>query len=406
MPSVTVHHGDSRDVLKTLDANSIDSVATDPPYALVSIVKRFGAEGAAPAQGGVYARASAGFMGQAWDTGETAFDPAFWVEVFRVMKPGAHLAAFGGTRTYHRLVCAIEDAGFEIRDSLAWIFASGFPKSTDFAAVPGSKKTGRVVRPELAGSPFAEGWGSALKPAHEPIVLARKPLEGTLAANVLKWSTGGINIDGCRVDATDKAVFPVGATSADGAIKTGLHSSPRGEDSFPLGRWPANVVHDGSPEVIAAFPSEAGGGFGTRGVGRSILGSNGSLDRDTGQTVGFGDSGSAARFFYSAKADSLARLGGKHPTVKPTDLMRWLITLITPPGGVVLDPFAGSGSTAIGAIAAGFDSVMIEREAEYVEHIRERVAWAQGQGALTSGLATRNKPKAALDGLLGLMGED
>jgi site-specific DNA-methyltransferase (adenine-specific) len=225
--TVTVHHGDSREVLKGLADASIDSCVCDPPYALVSIGKRFGAASAAPAKSsgasGVYARASAGFMGQQWDTGETAFDPAFWAEVWRVLKPGAHIVAFSGTRTYHRMACAIEDAGFEIRDQLAWAYGSGFPKSHN--------QKGEW-----------QGWGTALKPAWEPIALARKPLAGTVAANLAGHGVGALNIDGCRVARDDKTPFPVGATSADGSIKTELHSKPRAGDGSPSGRWPANVV--------------------------------------------------------------------------------------------------------------------------------------------------------------------
>ncbi len=220
--SVSVIHADSRDALRELADASVDSVVCDPPYALVSIVKRFGGANAAPAKDrdGLYKRASAGFMGKRWDTGDTAFDPEFWVEVIRVLKPGGHLIAFGGTRTYHRLVCAIEDAGFEIRDQLAWLFGSGFPKSHN---QPG-------------------GWGTALKPAHEPIVLARKPLIGTVAANMQAHGTGALNIDASRVENGEaRPAFEYLETGSkrgyDGGIKGGKVVGKKTE-----GRWPANVI--------------------------------------------------------------------------------------------------------------------------------------------------------------------
>nr|WP_315051281.1 site-specific DNA-methyltransferase [uncultured Brevundimonas sp.] len=318
--------GDSRQVLRDLDPCSIDGLASDPPYALVSIVRRFGGERAAPARAGasgVYARASAGFMGQSWDTGDTAFDPAFWWEVLRVLKPGAHVVAFGGTRTYHRLVCALEDAGFEIRDQLAWIYGSGFPKS--------HRQTG----------PF-DGWGTALKPAFEPIVLARKPLDGTVAENLRRWGVGALNIDECRT---------------------------------AEGRWPANLLHDGSAEVLRAFPDAPGQ---QRAVGPqhgarpsvNVYGDYGAQEHFAPR----GDTGSAARFFYSAKASRAERAGADHPTVKPIAVMRWLCRMIAPPGALILDPFAGSGTTGIAARAEGQRSLLIEREPRYCGQIERRLA--------------------------------
>ncbi len=225
--SVRVEHGDCRDVVRELADCSIDACVTDPPYSLVSIQKRFGKPGSAPAKegrDGLYRRASAGFMGQQWDTGEVAFDPAFWSEVLRVLKPGGHLVAFGGTRTYHRLACAIEDAGFEIRDQIGWCFGSGFPKSHN----------------------MGDGRGTALKPAWEPICLARKPLVGTVAENVLAHGTGAINIDGCRVEiAADDDAGSWGKGRSQGSCwspgrKNG-GSEPEGS-RHPSGRWPANVI--------------------------------------------------------------------------------------------------------------------------------------------------------------------
>lgn len=362
---IDVRHGDSREVIKTLADASVDSVVCDPPYALVSIVKRFGGTNAAPAKGDVYARASAGFMGKQWDTGEVAFDPAFWRDVMRVMKPGAHLIAFSGTRTYHRLAVAIEDAGFEIRDQIQWIYGAGFPKS---------KNVGKHL-PEWAG------WGTALKPANEPIVLARKPLIGTVAANVQSHGTGAMNIDGCRVGTgDDKGQWPITNRRHDDKTYT---LAPTLTDATK-GRWPANVIHDGSEEVLAAFPH----GFAhdrrekklhprPRSATASVYGA----DHRTEPTPTYQDSGSAARFFYSAKADADDRLGSKHPTVKPVDLMAYLCRLVTPPGGTVLDPFAGSGTTGMACMREGFNAILIEREAEYVADIRRRVAHVKGEDA-------------------------
>ena len=429
---VVVHHGDSREVLRTLADCSVDSVVCDPPYALVSIGKRFGADDGAAAKvgkSGAYQRASSGFMGQKWDTGETAFEPAFWREVLRVLKPGGHVVAFGGTRSYHRLACAIEDSGFEIRDMLvellaidvlcgafldgltdaqralfvrildessfggmlAWIYGSGFPKSHDV-----SKGIGRAAA--SAASAAWEGWGTALKPALEPICLARKALDGTVAANVLRWGTGALNIDGCRVEASGRPLrCAAELTSGDGGAEIygdfALVGS-RAMGTTDRGRWPANVIHDGSGEVIAAFPDRESGGdvicrrsAKTKGIYGQFLGGD---DRSSG----YPDTGSAARFFYSAKADSTDRLGSKHPTVKPVDLMRWLCRLVTPSGGLVLDPFAGSGSTGVAALAEGFDAVLIEREAGYVADIRRRIAWARGEGGLTGQEKARSRAAA------------
>lgn len=396
---VTVHHGDSREVLKGFADASIDSVVCDPPYALVSIGKRFGAENAAaakPGKTGAYARASAGFMGQRWDTGETAFDPEFWRGVRRVMKPGAHLLAFGGTRTFGELQVAIAAAGFEIRDSildlvdpegavqaflnslneeqirafvkcyddatwgglLAWIFGSGFPKSHN--------QKGEW-----------EGYGSALKPAFEPIVVARVPMIGTIAANLAAHRTGALNIDGCRIEANDDRSGGFGAGNRP--WPTGAKGETNKVEAGSLGRWPANVIHDGSVEVADAFPQSNGqqGAVGPQHGARptvNVYGDYGARDHFSPR----GDSGSAARFFYSSKADAADRCGSKHPTVKPIDLMAYLCRLVTPPGGTVLDPFAGSGSTGMACLREGFDCVLIEREAQYVEDIHRRLKHVEG----------------------------
>jgi site-specific DNA-methyltransferase (adenine-specific) len=366
---ICLHAGDCLDVLRTIPDASVDSIVTDPPYALASIVRRFGGANAAPAKGDVYARASRGFMGKAWDTGDRAFSVEFWAEALRVLKPGGHVVAFGGTRTYHRLACAIEDAGFEIRDLIAWMYGSGFPKSHNQAG-------------EWAG------WGTALKPAIEPIVFARKPLIGTVAANLAQHGVGALNIDACRVATEDDLRAGAGVlwshqrageASAErrytdkGSTNFAAKPGPRG--GSPAGRWPANVVHDGSDEVVSAFPDAPGqiAAVGPRHGAKNsvnVYGDFGARDEFTPR----GDTGSAARFFYSAKADADDRIGSKHPTVKPVDLMRWIVRLVTPPGGIVLDPFAGTGTTGEAAYREGFSAVLIEREEEYRADIARRMA--------------------------------
>ena len=362
--------GDSIHFLRDQPSCRYDSVVTDPPYALVSIVKRFANSPRSKRTENTenpYGRTGRGFMGQRWDNGSAAFSVEFWTEVLRTLKPGGHILAFGGTRTYHRLACAIEDAGFEIRDSLQWLYGSGFPKSRN----------------------VGDGWGTALKPACEPICLGRKPLsESTVTANVLRWGTGAINVDGCRVgyeDTQNPATNPLyrvqngyrtevgsDANSANISIK------PNGGNvtANALGRWPANVVHDGSEEVIAAFPESAGQQGDIRGTEPSVP-AKGDVVYGFRERVEFGarnDSGSAARFFYTAKADASDRIGSKHPTVKPVDLMQWLVRRVTPKGGLVLDPFAGTGTTAEACYREGMRCVLVEREAEYQTDIRRRMA--------------------------------
>ena len=368
--TIDVRHGDSRDVIASMADASVDSCVTDPPYALLSIHKRFAnsqrTEATEGTAAGPYQRTGRGFMGQKWDTGEVAHDVNFWREVLRVLKPGAHLIAFGGTRTYHRLAVAVEDAGFEIRDQIGWAYGSGFPKSHN----------------------QGNGWGTALKPAWEPIVLARKPPIGTVAANVLAHGTGAINIDACRVgDETRVAAFTSFAPCAGNALgAAGTAALRRGTQGVPktyVGRWPANLIHDGSDEVVAAFP-EAPGQLAKAAEGgdrRKDQNVYGAMTRGSNGTEPRGDGGSAARFFYSAKADIGDRLGSKHPTVKPVDLMAYLCRLVTPPGGTVLDPFAGSGTTGMACMREGFNAILIEREAKYVEDIKRRIAHVSGQDA-------------------------
>lgn len=407
--SVRVEHGDSRDVLKTLADCSVDAVVTDPPYALVSIQKRFGKPGSAEAKDrdGLYKRASAGFMGQKWDTGEVAFDPAFWAEVLRVLKPGGHLLAFSGTRTYHRLACAIEDAGFEIRDQIGWCYASGFAKSHNVSKAidraagaerpvigtrlvtdirrgilrsNGAKMEYAYTSPATAAAAAWEGWNTALKPAWEPICLARKPLIGTVAENVLRYGTGALNIDGCRI-ASEVTTGWGGAAAGGNTWNDSNSGLTKPGDALPVkGRWPANIIHDGSEEVIAAFPHTTSGTFSGKRNQPKTKNTFGTFEiRDEKGHVG--DSGSAARFFYSAKADAADRLGSKHPTVKPVDLMAYLCRLVTPPGGTVLDPFAGSGTTGMACMREGFNAILIEREAQFVADIKRRIAHVSGQDA-------------------------
>lgn len=356
---VALYQGDSREILRAIPSDSIDSVVTDPPYALVSIVKRFGSANAAPASGNdAYKRASAGFMGQSWDTGETAFAASFWAEVLRVLKPGGYVVAASGTRTYHRLAVAIEDAGFEIRDSIMWLYGSGFPKSHSVERV--------------TGDTAHAGLGTALKPACEPWVLARKPIVGTVAANVLKHGTGALNIDGCRVDAEPRVQPSSGSYEGLGGT-SGFAISARESRPTDLGRWPANVLHDGSAEVVAAFPeTQTHAGKAATQHEAGMWG----INTKPGRVLSDGDAGSAARFFYSAKADADDRLGSKHPTVKPVDLMQYLVRLVTPKGGLVLDPFAGTGTTGEAAWREGMCAVLVEREPAYCDDIRRRMTLA------------------------------
>jgi DNA modification methylase len=432
---ITLLPGDCMDVLATLPDNSLDSCVTDPPYHLTSIVKRFKdtnenddtiTSKRVRERSDGYARLVAGgFMGKQWDGGDIAQSVELWAQVYRVLKPGAHLLAFGGTRTYHRMACAIEDAGFEIRDCIQWLYGSGFPKSHDVSKgidrAAGAEReavgyrvksnnsvtsrqhkgeeNGRTIdgrdaelarayqerggfditAPATDSARQWQGWGTALKPACEPIVLARKPLsENTVAANVLKWGTGAINVDGCRVGTETVSTHSRGSNGAFPKRPTerSVEESGRAVDqrlgldhSERDGRWPANVIHDGSDEVVAAFPeSKAGTDNGERGTG-------GIWSPSSGVPCGpqYGDQGSAARFFYTAKADGDDRLGSKHPTVKPLDLMQYLVRLVTPKGGTCLDPFAGTGTTGEAAFREGMHALLIEREAEYLADIKRRI---------------------------------
>ncbi|HET7675672.1 MAG TPA: DNA methyltransferase [Gammaproteobacteria bacterium] len=449
------------ELLPTLTDNSIDAVVCDPPYGLgkppdMSKVLRAWLDGEAhKADGG-------GFMGQAWDSFVPG--PEVWRECLRVLKPGGHLLAFFGSRTYDLGTLAIRLAGFEIRDQIMWLYGSGFPKSLNVGKAIDAKLSQGGSRPEdirraamgedyapsgrgranygngggskmngAVGEVSAEaarqwaGYGTALKPAHEPIAVARKPLAGNVAENVLAHGVGGLNIDGCRIPIDEQlpgykthgngqvgsgGVYEGGYRNEPNVIDTPHHDSARHN---ALGRWPANVCHDGSDEVLAAFP-DAKGQQGAL-TGQESSSKTSACYGDFKERRVFpmrGDAGSAARFFYCGKATKAERDAGlagapkrplaysnqaraeaargnaveakegefnvarlranNHPTVKPVALMRWLVRLVTPPGGTVLDPYLGSGSTGIASALEGFEFIGIEREAEYIDIARARIA--------------------------------
>lgn len=382
--------GNCLEAMRAMPADSVDSIVTDPPYGL-------------------------NFMGKKWDHSVPSVE--IWAECLRVLKPGGHLLAFAGTRTQHRMAVNIEDGGFEIRDMIGWIYGSGFPKSLDVGKAidkaAGAEREVVGTRTDVAtriydnregpklpnaiditapATPEAkqwEGWGTALKPSLEPITVARKPIEGTVAANVLEHGTGGINVDGCRVG-TEKVQSGNGSLGKNKIY--GTMNRDKSTAGTVAGRWPANFIHDGSPEVLALFPETANSPSGliTQGGDHFSVGSK-AKTRGT-KFQGHGDSGSAARFFYCAKTSKTDRNESKpamplfgipaehtennHPTVKPTDLMRYLCRLVTPPGGVVLDPFMGSGSTGKAAILEGFDFIGCELDADSLEIARARIAGA------------------------------
>ena len=406
-----IEHGDCLQVLRGMDANSIDSIVTDPPYGL-------------------------SFMGRTWDYDVPSVD--IWAECLRVLKPGGHLLAFAGTRTQHRMAVRIEDAGFEIRDMIAWVYGSGFPKSMDVSkaidkaagaerevigvSAFAARRVENVERPNTANvggyanadasslvtAPATDaarqwqGWGTALKPALEPITVARKPLIGTVAANVLEHGTGALNIDACRVAGIKPTVNNIPFDAWRQAEGRDDRQTPAQTYDASEGRWPANLIHDGSDEVLAGFPvtgaSKSGGKAGAIGYHAGGSGADRGGHDDSG--------GSAARFFYCAKASKRDREEGLdgfapaktndgrkvdadnayqrgatlrtnvHPTVKPTDLMAYLCRLVTPPGGVVLDPFMGSGSTGKAAMREGFCFIGIERDLDYFAIAEKRLRHA------------------------------
>jgi len=359
---VTMHAGDCLAVMDTLEENSFDSCVVDPPYHLQSIVKRFAKTGRTDStrtKSGPHQRTANGFMNKMWDGGDIAFQVSTWKKVYRVLKPGAYIVAFSSSVTFGRMSVAIEDAGFINRPLTGWIFGQGFPKAH------------RVHAPGWEG--FRYG-GQASKPALEPIYIGQKPFsEKTGTANVLRWGCGAMNIDACRIEGEVPAFeyFETGSVRGyDGGIKGGARTG-----ATRNGRWPANVMTDGSPEVFAAFPNSDGQQFAVgpeHGDKNSInvYGDYGPREH----TPPRGDTGSAARFFWSSKAGTGDRLGSKHPTVKPVDLIQELSRLYTPPGGTILDCFAGTGTTGEAAFREGFNAVLIEREPEYQADIRRRMA--------------------------------
>jgi len=373
--------GNCLETLKTLADNSVDSIVTDPPYEL-------------------------GFMGKTWDASGIAYNQDLWAECLRVLKPGGHLLAFSGSRTYHRMTVAIEDAGFEIRDQIMWLYGSGFPKSLDvskaidkaagvsFTSEPASGVG--FMTPEGAGgynttlnkltrsgesTPEAQrwqGWGTALKPAHEPICVARKPLTGTVASNVLEWGTGALNIDGSRVGTGtgETVTYEVSDIRGGNYGQDKEAYADRGKLTYTKtdqGRWPANVIHDGSDEVLAGFPNDAGRFFYCAKASKSErnAGLEGMVERrpDERTETGMGT--------FAEKG--VAKQSNFHPTVKPLALMRYLVKLVTPPNGTVLDPFLGSGSTAVACVLEGFDWIGCEMTEDYWPIIEARVEWAEAQ---------------------------
>lgn len=405
--AVTIYHGDCREILPQLEQNSIDTVITDPPYGI-------------------------GFMGKAWDI----FDPAYqekmseieskrrprqdgrkatsfqgaayaglydqsleghrnfqtwsieWAKAaLRVAKPGSTMLVCGGTRTFHRMISGIEDAGWKIKDCLMWVYGSGFPKSHDISKAIDKEKG--VNRPgvEIESSELAKlwsGYGTALKPAWEPIILAMKPLDGTYGQNAEKWGVAGLNIDESRIETDGRPARVVDPKpEASGAVYSGRREFGHGFDGgskavgeTQLGRWPANVIHDGSEEVLEHFPHAKGA---QRAVGPQY-GARDSINAygDYGPRPTMnprGDQGSAARFFYTAKASPAERNGSDHPTIKPLKLMEYLCVLTkTPTGGIVLDPFMGSGTTLRASKDLGRKAIGIEIEEKYCEIAARRMS--------------------------------
>jgi site-specific DNA-methyltransferase (adenine-specific) len=401
--------------MATMDADKFDSIVTDPPYGL-------------------------GFMGKEWDHDVPGGE--FWVQALRVAKPGAHMLAFGGTRKFHRMACAIEDAGWEIRDTIMWVYGSGFPKSLDVSKA--IDKAAGAERTEITGTrhrnvkPYDDGngwnhnnttgdhaytapatdaarqwsgWGTALKPAWEPIILARKPLAGTVAANCLEHGTGALNIEGCRVG-TEALEYRTTSyrEAATGEFSGQAQTNHTTGSKSVQGRWPANLIHDGSEEVLSCFPDAKGqqGEVGPQHGAKESVNAHGDFG-PRNKAIPRSDAGSAARFFYCAKASREDRNEGceeisakplhwssgsqnpgsfqregtdktsknNHPTVKPTDLMRYLCRMVTPKGGVILDPFAGSGSTGKAAVLEGFQFIGIELNPEYAEIAQLRLKHAK-----------------------------
>jgi site-specific DNA-methyltransferase (adenine-specific) len=427
-------HGNNLDILPTLADNSVDSIVTDPPYEL-------------------------GFMGKKWDSSGIAYSVELWQQCLRVLKPGGHLLSFGGTRTYHRVAVAIEDAGFELRDSIAWLYGSGFPKSLDVSKAidkqagaerevlgrnPNSREqaikeenlyelgtVGKTAFDTAPATPEAQqwqGWGTALKPAFEPVIVARKPIEGTVANNVLKWGTGGLNIDGSRIGTEQRNMTIKETGFGSNFMDDNWQPSGNSYDKTVQGRWPANIILD--PYTAELLDEQSGQVKGNPGA-KQTTDFRFMNDADGKQNLIQGnrkDIGGASRFFYVAKASKRDRNEGLeelpdihpgeitgrkagsagaqnggyagmtetprkniHPTVKPTSLMEYLVKLVTPPQGTVLDPFTGSGSTGKAAILQGFDFIGIEMTEEYLPIIEGRLKHAEHI------VAERNKEASLLE---------
>jgi site-specific DNA-methyltransferase (adenine-specific) len=477
MPDVI--HGDLFDVLPTYPADCFDACVTDPPYGLEFMGKEWDTLGQA---GGGFSTPGIGERDTDWPSFSatsrfgaanptcgvcggrlrgakkcTCADPQWrpigkrrdpandglpddrtgggmarhlsamqqwherWArEVYRVLKPGAHLVVFGGTRTHHRLMCGIEEAGFEIRDTLCWLYGTGFPKSLNV-----SKATNKAARGEDAG-PW-QGWGTALKPAYEPIVLARKPLTGTVAQTVQRYGTGALHVDACRIEAQGGRPARVSERRDDlgtvyqsnayaGRMNESLQPGSRATGTTDLGRWPANVVLDrDSAELLDDQTGHlpAGVAHGQYASAGRVYGGGTGLVATGGKgaaLVGYGDTGGASRFFYCAKASRAERTDGNtHPTVKPLALLRWLIRLTTQAGAQILDPFAGSGSTALACRMEPGDRTCtaIEQDAAYVQIARDRLASPvheaepqNGHPSLADRLRTVEQQHARLTALL------
>lgn len=385
-----IYCGDSLVLMGEIPENTFDTCITDPPYHLTSITKRFGKKNSAPAQygkDGAFGRVSKGFLGKEWDGGDISFDVETWKKIYHVMKPGGILLCFGGTRTYHRIAVAIEDAGFILKDTIMWVYGQGFPKAYDISK--GLDKRAKAERPVIGRAENAEeimrrarqrptnneglkrecredeewiynranitapateeaklwdGWATALKPAYEPIIVAMKPVDKTYVDNALNWGVAGFWIDGSRIGDEEVPINKLQKWSGFGEEK-----KPSYEPTISTkGRYPNNFIIDGSEEVVSLFPKT----------------------KDS----------SAARFFYCAKAsrsekrDGLGDNENVHPTVKPLALMQYLARLTkTPTGGIVFDPFMGSGTTGLASVLEGRDFYGIEKEAEYYELAKQRM---------------------------------